>query len=64
MNKTFKRRFKKSYFQYDIITATETHYLLSTELCEHGDQPVSTQRGCNAATTDEGTYKGKTNVEL
>lgn len=37
---------------------------MSTELCEHGDQPLSTQRGCSAATTDAGTYKGETCVEL
>lgn len=54
----------KRYFQYYIITATKTHHPLSTGLCEHGDQPVSTQRGGSAAATDAGTHKGKTNVEL
>lgn len=54
----------KRYFQYYIITATKTHHLLSTELCEQGDQPMSTQRGGSVAATDAGTHKGKTNVEL
>lgn len=53
----------KCYFQYFIYTATETHHLLSTELCEHGDQPVSTQGGGCAPTTDAVTNKGKTDVE-
>lgn len=47
-----------------IVTAAETHHLLSTELCEYSDQPVSTQRGGSAATAYSGTYKGKTNLEL
>lgn len=44
------------------MTVTKTHHLLSTELCEHGDQPMSTQRGGSAAPTDADTHKGKTNV--
>lgn len=46
-----------------VMTATKTHHLLSAELCEHGDQPVSTQRGGGAASTDADTHKGKTNGE-
>lgn len=42
-----------------IDTVTETHHLLSAELCEYSDQPVSTQRGGSAATADYGTHKGK-----
>lgn len=45
------------------MTATKIHHLLSTELCEHGDQPVPTQRGGGTAPTDADTHKGKTNVE-
>lgn len=46
------------------ITGTETHHLLSAELCEYSDQPVSTQRGCTAAATDASTYTGKNNIEV
>lgn len=48
----------------NIVTATETHHLLSVKLCEHSDQPLSSQRGWSAATFDSGTYKGKNNVDL
>lgn len=44
----------------NIVPVTETHHLLSAELCEDSDQPVSTQRGHSAATAHSGPYKGKT----
>lgn len=56
--------FRKQQFEnLFAMAATKTHHLLSTELCEHGDQPVSTQRGGSAAPTDADTHKGKTNVD-
>lgn len=36
---------------------------MSIELCEHNEQPVSTQRGGNAASPNADTNKGKLNVE-
>lgn len=46
--------------QCDAITGTETHHLLSPELCEHSDQRVSTQRGGRAAAASADPHQGET----
>ncbi|XP_024859426.1 protein tyrosine phosphatase domain-containing protein 1 isoform X2 [Kryptolebias marmoratus] len=48
---------KKIYHVVSTTTVTETHHLLSAELCEYSHQSVSTQRGCSAPTADVRTHK-------